>query len=162
MTYATIKDRPLIRCIKCDKMLPHKGFYPSRLKRSRYCCKTCDKIRITAVRAKTPYSSFKLKMKRISGSKVGSNIDASFLLTLWHRQEGKCALSGLPMTWVGSGPTNISVDRINPKKGYTKDNVRLLCWAVNSFKLTGSDEQMIEMARAVVAHADSTARIKVE
>jgi hypothetical protein len=66
------------------------------------------------------------------------------------------------MTWVGSGPTNISVDRINPKKGYTKDNVRLLCWAVNSFKLTGSDEQMIEMARAVVAHADSTARIKVE
>lgn len=44
---------------------------------------------------------------------------------MWNKQKGKCALTGIPMTVTKSGRTNtnISIDRIDSNKGYTKDNV---------------------------------------
>ena len=46
----------------------------------------------------------------------------------------------------GSGKkiaTNVSIDRINNKKGYTKNNVRLVCWCVNKMKHTMSDDELM-------------------
>ena len=65
------------------------------------------------------------------------SIDIDWLLEQWQRQEGRCALTGLEMTLeIGDGsrryiPFNPSLDRIDPKKGYTKENTRLVCTIVN-------------------------------
>ncbi|MCR4297490.1 MAG: hypothetical protein NUV75_01870 [Gallionella sp.] len=79
-------------------------------------------------------------------------VTTSELMGLWESQKGKCALSGEIMTWGRGGlkPTTISVDRINRKRGYSIDNVRLVCYQVNAFRGMWSDEQMLFMAKAIV------------
>ncbi len=78
------------------------------------------------------------------------------LMELWERQEGKCALSAIPMTWAQGKvtPTSITLDRIDHKGGYSKDNLRLLCYAVNTFRGNGSDEDMLAIAKALVAEME--------
>lgn len=47
----------------------------------------------------------------------------------------KCEITGLPIIYEleknGINPFRPSVDRIDCKKGYTEDNVRVVCVAVN-------------------------------
>lgn len=65
------------------------------------------------------------------------NLDFDFLNELWNIQKGKCAVSGIDMTFtMDSGRTysNVSLDQIDPNKGYTKENVQLVCMAVNQLK----------------------------
>lgn len=60
-----------------------------------------------------------------------------FLLDLWTKQEGKCALSGVPMTFIVGKkkvPTNITIDRINSSVGYIPGNVHLVCYIANIMK----------------------------
>lgn len=74
------------------------------------------------------------------------------LMEMFFRQNGKCALSGIPMTWAsGQGrpmPTSISLDRIDQKRDYTHDNVRLVCNAINNFRGTMSDDELRAMLQA--------------
>jgi hypothetical protein len=76
------------------------------------------------------------------------------LMALFKRQEGRCALSGITMTWNKGGilPTSISIDRIDLERGYAPDNIRLLCFSVNAFRGRMNDGEMLEMARAIVNH----------
>ncbi len=78
------------------------------------------------------------------------------LMEMWKRQNNKCAVSGVEMTW-GKGklmPTSISLDRYDGTRGYELDNIRLVCYQVNTFRGRWSDEQMLEMARAIVANME--------
>lgn len=64
------------------------------------------------------------------------NLDTDFLLELWVKQNGKCALTKIEFELINktnfiSNPFAPSIDKINPKQGYTKNNVRLVCVAVN-------------------------------
>lgn len=78
------------------------------------------------------------------------------LWDMWNKQQGRCALTGIQMTWAKGKimPTSISLDRIEPSLGYQVGNVRFICHAVNAFKGGGNDEQVLIMARAIVAQAD--------
>lgn len=81
-------------------------------------------------------------------------ITIDHLMDLWKQQEGKCAVSGLKMTW-GKGdlmPTSVSLDRIDQKVGYAIGNVRLVCYQVNTFRGRWSDEQMFSMALSILAN----------
>lgn len=66
---------------------------------------------------------------------------------------GACSLSGLPFQFGTQThfPFSPSIDRIDSSKGYTQNNCRFVLFAVNSFKGTGTDDQMIEIARAIVS-----------
>lgn len=81
------------------------------------------------------------------------------LLAMYHRQRGRCALTGIAMTWAGGQkmplPTSISIDRIDNARGYELDNLRLICHAINAFRGRMSDAEMLDMARALVAQADA-------
>lgn len=73
------------------------------------------------------------------------DLDIEFLLYLYSKQKGLCAISGVEMTHLtGAGrvPTNISIDRIDSNKGYTQDNVQLVCRQVNIMKAELSLEDL--------------------
>jgi hypothetical protein len=72
---------------------------------------------------------------------------------------GRCAVTGYPFELrpfrgkTGARSLSPSIDRIDPDKGYTPDNCRFVLWAVNAFKFTSSDVEMVELAQAIVAGA---------
>lgn len=69
-------------------------------------------------------------------------VTESDLANLYDRQQGYCALSGYRMTHSAvtgaegtfRNPYNISIDRIDSSRGYTLENVHLVCKAVNQMK----------------------------
>lgn len=68
---------------------------------------------------------------------------------------GKCAITGLPFV-LGGGKRNIfsaSLDRKDNARGYTQDNCRWILLGVNLLKYTGTDAQMLEIAKAIVQSA---------
>lgn len=78
------------------------------------------------------------------------------LLETLVRQDYKCAISGLPLTcqlergirfW-----SNASVDRIKAGGAYTKNNIQLVCKAVNSWRSDMPLDDFIDVCRAVANH----------
>ena len=94
--------------------------------------------------------------QRVKNRNYDCDLTLNDLKSLYDSQMGLCALSGKKMTW-GSGegrvPTNISIDRINRKFGYTKSNVQLVCDFVNNMKGTMSNKQIVEWCKSVVEHS---------
>ena len=75
---------------------------------------------------------------------------------LWDTQHGKCAISGIDMTYIancGRIPTNVSVDRIDSSKGYIKGNVQLVCMAVNQMKNDLDMQTLLTFCDAIVSNA---------
>lgn len=87
--------------------------------------------------------------------KKGYNIlfDWTFLKGLWELQKGKCAISGVQMTYEMFGGrifTNVSVDRIDPCEGYNKENIQLVCMAVNQMKSDMSLEELLYFCEQII------------
>lgn len=65
----------------------------------------------------------------------------------------KCAISGLQMTYEmfnGRIFTNISIDRKDSNKGYEKDNIQLVCMAVNQMKSDMTNEQLLYFCKQII------------
>lgn len=78
------------------------------------------------------------------------------ILTIWKSQNGKCAISGLDMTYeLGEGRTytNVSIDQVSPSKGYTVDNIQLVCMAVNQLKSDLDMDTILTLCSAIVGNA---------
>lgn len=70
--------------------------------------------------------------RRASKKKVPHAITAKQLHDLWVEQEGCCVLTGVPLqTRGGLTYDSPSVDRKEPKQGYTPRNIRLVCYGMN-------------------------------
>lgn len=68
---------------------------------------------------------------------------------------GKCQVTGIDFQ-IGKKENHNkmywpSIDRIVPEKGYVQTNCRFILLCVNSFKMDGTDEDMFEIAKAIVA-----------
>jgi hypothetical protein len=80
------------------------------------------------------------------------------VIELGHAQHGRCALTGLPfdLREIGTGrarrPFAPSLDRIDGEGGYTKDNVRLVCQAVNFALNRFGEDVFYEIAEAAAAY----------
>lgn len=68
-----------------------------------------------------------------------------------------CELTGSPFV-IRGGIHSPSIDRIDPDKGYTQSNCRLITLAMNMFKGRGTDADMEEAARAFLDKLDQTKR----
>lgn len=81
--------------------------------------------------------------------KIVDTITTEHIKELYEKQNGKCAITGLPMMNVKQYmfPYKMSVDRIDNLKGHTKDNVQLVCLAINYGKNRYTNED-------VLAHID--------
>ena len=75
--------------------------------------------------------------------------------TLLERQKYKCALTGLKF-WTGGGscrghhPRSPTKDRLDTDGPYTLANVRIVLGVVNSMRGRGTDEEMYEIAEALL------------
>ena len=102
-------------------------------------------------RSKTPrYSLY--QTLRHAKTRAEVTITIQDLMDIFEKQEGKCALSEIKMTWYQGKiqPTSISIDRIDNSKGYVQNNVRLVCVVVNAFKSTQTDVELYEFAKCLV------------
>lgn len=73
---------------------------------------------------------------------------------LYDTQGGRCALSGDTLTlpvFAGrqDGHFNISIDRVDPSRGYTPDNIQLVTKQINLAKGPMTDGEFINMCRRV-------------
>ena len=70
--------------------------------------------------------------------------------TLLNQQEGKCRFTLIEMTHQPGSEDSISINRIDPTRGYTSDNVQLVCKWVHRMKGNLSDSKFIENCRIIV------------
>lgn len=98
-------------------------------------------------------------MKSIkSSAKIRSldfSIDAKFLNSLFDRQNGKCALSGMELIMPEPNKKNAwtaSVDRIDSSKGYVEGNVQWVHKKINMMKQDLSDEEFVDFCKQVVEY----------
>ena len=138
-------NEDLYYCRVCKQHMPLKRFYTDKVTsgiKPRSKCKTCTQA-TTRDNSSANYHAF---LARLHSSSKHVRVKAGFtweinvqdLVDLWEAQNGRCEATGLVMTHHrdGSGHKdfNASLDRINPRIGYTVDNIRLVCFAVNIMK----------------------------
>lgn len=80
-------------------------------------------------------------------------------------KNGICAVTRIPLdfdmktykekTGRRSNPFSPSVDKINPNKGYTPENTRIVIWQYNMMKSELSDGEMYLICQAVVNNYDN-------
>ena len=143
-------DGDKLRCLVCGRSLDPSEFdtheaYAIRGHRDGRC-KECKRRQIQEARKnyddekrlyKTIQSRVLNASERAKRKGIPCTITKEFILNLWNKQNGLCAISKIPMTYemdAGRVYTNISIDQIEQGKGYTEDNVQLVCMAVNQLK----------------------------
>lgn len=85
------------------------------------------------------------------------NINPKQMWSLLVEQDFKCALSGLPITVSRSivnkkNNQTASLDRIDSRRGYTKDNIQWVHKEINQMKSCRKDEDFIFLCKAVALH----------
>lgn len=90
---------------------------------------------------------------------IGFHITIEQAWELFQQQEGRCALTGIPLEFHGqrergklTRKTTASLDRIDSKGDYTLDNVQWTHKDVNGMKRHLPEDRFIELCRAVVQH----------
>lgn len=104
-------------------------------------------------RSKSPKNYMSGLLLKASIRKKEFNLDIYFLEQLYNSQKGLCAISGIKMTYqAGQGrlPNNISIDRKNPKSGYLKNNVHLVCSFINIMKNTMELQDFFKTCKDIV------------
>lgn len=84
------------------------------------------------------------------------NITIDDLLNQLDKQNWQCAITGDTMTAIsgqGNVPSNISIDKIDPKKGYVVGNVQLVCHYANVMKQNCTQEQLYSFCQKVLSRA---------
>jgi len=93
---------------------------------------------------------------RVTKSRTGRrkqpivSIDVVYGWDLFLKQEGKCALSGMPLTFGNTATTNsASLDRIDSDKGYEPGNVQWVHKHVNLMKNVYSQKYFIDICHKI-------------
>ncbi len=131
-----------------------------------YCSKTCKRIQ---ARKAGGAESTERQYMLISGNwekYFGRLCLKSFrreLLTkndcmeILEKQNYRCALTGIELTCILEKgkvcKTNASIDRIDPKGGYTKNNIQLVCAAINKFRIDTPLDEFIDWCKKVANYA---------
>ena len=96
---------------------------------------------------------------RARAASIPFDLTLKDVVDLWAAQCGRCFYSGLPMAIktaaTGRGPSAASafvpsLDQAEAGKGYTRDNTRLCCWAVNAGKQKFHFDTYLTVCAAVV------------
>lgn len=128
--------------------------FESKYHSKRYCTPDCYKTshihRLKALchRAKTRSKEYNIPY----------NIDRDYIISLWNAQEGLCAITKRPFDLTVKKqrecvrPNSLSLDRITPKLGYIKGNLRLVTFQINCALNAFGDEALISMCKDILKH----------
>ena len=99
-------------------------------------------------------SGYKARAKELS---IPFNIDAEYLIELFDRQQAQCHYTGQPLCFERINPKRNSphlllpsLDRLDPAKGYVKDNVVWCLYYINRMKNDLSQDQFIQTCRIIL------------
>jgi hypothetical protein len=133
-------------------------FNARKTERKNYIIKyTLDPVN----RAKYIWSRTRDKAK---SRKIGFYITVDDIIPALKR--GVCDMTGLlfnlnrPNVGSSTHPYAPSIDRINSNKDYTKDNIRVVLWAVNAATNQFTDEEMLPILKAMVSTMEKNVKQK--
>tara|TARA_B100001996_G_scaffold340442_1_gene293957 strand:- start:396 stop:845 length:450 start_codon:yes stop_codon:yes gene_type:complete len=145
-------------CRLCGQQKLKKHFYVNNTHRKNPtldACRDCKNIQLRERYSKTVESFLRRKLSHSRRSK-GVHVDIIYLLKLYKKQKGLCALTKRPMTRIlgknKKSNTNISIDRINSDKGYMKRNIQLVCADVNIAKSDLKQREFLELCKLISKH----------
>lgn len=133
----------------------------------RATCKSCytEKQRIRFLSLDPDTKLHKCLNSRLLGAKdratkhhIPFDLTLGYLQSLWNRQQGLCALSGIKMTYelqVGRTHTNVSIDKIDRNGGYVTGNIQLVCMACNQIKSDLTEDEMYSFCKKIVEHYEN-------
>lgn len=136
------------KCIICEKeFIKQSGIH-------KYCSEICKgkaKYIFGVVTTESQYQhisgNWERYFNRLRNQKGRQSLSLDNLLEIYNKQNGLCALSGQPLTCVLSKgsicKTNASIDKIKPSEGYKKENIQLVCRALNSWRGDTNLEEFI-------------------
>jgi len=84
----------------------------------------------------------KIQGHKLNNDKYTIEVTGDFIVSLWHKQNGKCAITNMPMVCESDNIESVSIDRIDSNKGYVHDNIQLVCRWVNLAKSVFLDDQI--------------------
>lgn len=157
-------------CVKCNQYKNEEEFSLNKEKWFRKfrerICKDCKikQYHKRRLQNRGDQGLERLLTERYSGLKLRAvkrglivDFDRSYLKELWIKQKGVCAISGVEMSatvFNGRTFTNLSVDRIDSTKGYLKNNVQLVCMAVNQMKSDLTNEELLFFCKKIVENEE--------
>lgn len=158
-----------LKCFICGEYLDENCFGNSEhYKYRNHKDKRCTKCKTVQNKlARTNYSDEqrldKILRSRLDGAlrratkkNIPFEIGLDLIRDLWNKQEGKCAISSIDMTYeLDSGRiySNVSIDQINPSKGYTKDNIQLVCMSINQLKSDFDMATVLKICNGIISNA---------
>lgn len=144
------------KCVQCgDNFMPHG---PA----ARYCSRACGQRYRRAHGIRTTEDQYRIRSGnwsvyynlRLNEKDRKKTLTVRDVLDLHGRQNGLCALTGVPLTCeLVRGKrnfTNASIDRKVPGGPYTIDNIQLVCSAVNQWRGEIPLGEFVEWCRKVV------------
>lgn len=90
--------------------------------------------------------------KRLANKRIEAgvfDIKPDDIKELIAKQNNKCVYTGYELEWSYNNNYKVSIDRIDSSKGYTKDNIQLVCFIVNQAKSDLSDDVFIDMCQKI-------------
>jgi hypothetical protein len=147
------------QCNVCKETKPLEQFTKNKVKKDnlKNLCRACSKIKRSKYYT-TPRGRSAILLGSVRFHTVGKRANLEKTLTrediIPALETGKCQLTGLPFdfnpTTTRQNPYAPSLDRIDSQKGYTKDNVRIVLYAVNVALGEQSDEKILPILKAMV------------
>lgn len=159
------EDGSMKKCNSCS-LFKNKKLFRIRKSQGHWInsiCKECENEKVVQYRTMTPQGIvaeiLRRKKHECKVKGLPFNLTKKYLLDRLNSNGWKCELTNLPMRSVKSSLDekykgfhldSISLDRIDHKGGYIKDNVRFVLNQVNIFRSSGSDERMYKIAEALL------------
>lgn len=153
--------RAICKCHNCGNK--NYDADPQAIKRGLTKSCGCDKSRYNKMRGEKSslykgYGEISGKLwrtitNRANRRKYLMDIDIQYVWELYLKQDKKCALSGLPISFFNSNlkssKNTASLDRIDSNKGYIKGNVQWVHKAINIMKNKLDDTLFINLCRKI-------------
>lgn len=97
----------------------------------------------------------RLTQAKCNAKRTGVVIDLTerYLYEIFKKQQGKCALSGVPMLLDGNTNLRLSLDKIIPENGYVVGNVQWTIFAANRAKGDLTNKDFIRLCGLVIERA---------
>lgn len=103
---------------------------------------------ISAIRTRLREAQTRIK----KFGKVQTDLTEEYLYELFNNQEGKCALLGYDMKIQSKHPLSLSLDQIEPSKGYVIGNVQWVTWISNRAKGDMNQDDFYRMCELAIEY----------